>query len=62
MGGFGSAVLELLAELGHGGPARCLAVPDRLSSTATPTSSTHAFGLDAAGIVRAVRAAARREA
>jgi 1-deoxy-D-xylulose-5-phosphate synthase len=55
MGGFGGAVLELLAELGHQGPAHCLAVPDQLVEHGDPDQQTHAFGLDAEGIVRAVR-------
>jgi 1-deoxy-D-xylulose-5-phosphate synthase len=55
MGGFGSAVLELLAELGHDGPARCLAVPDRLIEHGDPDAQQHALGLDTEGIVRAVR-------
>jgi 1-deoxy-D-xylulose-5-phosphate synthase len=55
MGGFGSAVLELLAELGHTGPARCLAVPDVLIEHGDPDAQTRAMGLDAAGIARAVR-------
>jgi len=55
MGGFGSAVLELLAELGHSGPARCLAVPDVLVEHGDPDQQVHGFGLDAEGIARAVR-------
>jgi len=55
MGGFGSAVLELLAELGHAGPVRCLAVPDRLIEHGDPDAQQHDLGLDAEGIARAVR-------
>jgi 1-deoxy-D-xylulose-5-phosphate synthase len=55
MGGFGSAVLELLAELGHRGLARCLAVPDRLIEHGDPGRQERALGLDAEGIARAVR-------
>jgi 1-deoxy-D-xylulose-5-phosphate synthase len=55
MGGFGSGVLELLAELGHRGPVRCLAVPDVLVEHGDPDRQQSAFGLDAAGIARAVR-------
>jgi 1-deoxy-D-xylulose-5-phosphate synthase len=55
MGGFGSAVLELLAELGHTGPARCLAIPDVLIEHGDPDAQQHAIGLDAEGIARAVR-------
>ncbi|HEX2485961.1 MAG TPA: 1-deoxy-D-xylulose-5-phosphate synthase, partial [Myxococcota bacterium] len=55
LGGFGSGVLELLAELGHAGPVRCLAVPDELVEHGDPARQQAAFGLDAAGIARAVR-------
>jgi 1-deoxy-D-xylulose-5-phosphate synthase len=55
MGGFGSGVLELLSELGHSGPVRCLAVPDELVEHGDPGRQQAAFGLDAAGIARAVR-------
>jgi 1-deoxy-D-xylulose-5-phosphate synthase len=60
MGGFGSAVLELLAELGHGGRVRCLAVPDLLVEHGDPDRQQAAFGLDAPGIARAVRELVRR--
>jgi 1-deoxy-D-xylulose-5-phosphate synthase len=55
MGGFGGAVLELLAELGHRGPVRCIAVPDRLIEHGDPERQQRALGLDAEGIARAVR-------
>jgi 1-deoxy-D-xylulose-5-phosphate synthase len=55
MGGFGSAVLELLAEVGHKGPARCLAIPDVLIEHGDPDAQQRAVGLDAEGIARAVR-------
>jgi 1-deoxy-D-xylulose-5-phosphate synthase len=55
MGGFGSGVLELLAELGHGARVRCLAVPDLLVEHGDPDRQQAAFGLDAPGIARAVR-------
>jgi len=55
MGGFGSGVLELLAELGHAGRVRCLAVPDLLVEHGDPDRQQAAFGLDAPGIARAVR-------
>jgi len=55
MGGFGSAVLELLGELGHTGPVRCLAVPDVLVEHGDPDQQQHGFGLDTEGIARAVR-------
>ncbi len=55
MGGFGSAVLEALAEAGVVVPTRCLAVPDRLVEHGDPASQCHAMGLDAEGIARAAR-------
>jgi len=55
MAGFGSAVLELLAERGHRGPVRCLAVPDVLVEHGDPERQHAALGIDAHGIARAVR-------
>ena len=55
MGGFGSAVLEALAEAGVPLPTRCLAVPDRLVEHGDPGEILASLGLDADGIERAVR-------
>jgi 1-deoxy-D-xylulose-5-phosphate synthase len=55
MGGFGSAVLEALAEAGAPTPTRCLAVPDRLVEHGNPAVIAGSMGLDAEGIERAVR-------
>ena len=54
-GGFGSAVLEALAEAGVERPVRCLGVPDRLIEHADPKDVRAELGLDAPGIARAVR-------
>jgi 1-deoxy-D-xylulose-5-phosphate synthase len=61
MGGFGSAVLELLAEVGHRGAVRCLAVPDVLVEHGDPEKQQRELGLDAEGIARAVRQLLARE-
>jgi 1-deoxy-D-xylulose-5-phosphate synthase len=55
MGGFGSAVLEALAEAGAPTPTRCLAVPDRVIEHGNPGEISASLGLDADGIERAVR-------
>ncbi|MBW2313285.1 MAG: 1-deoxy-D-xylulose-5-phosphate synthase [Deltaproteobacteria bacterium] len=54
-GGFGSAVLEALAEAGVQRPVRCLGAPDRLIEHASPSDVRKEFQLDAAGIAQAVR-------
>jgi 1-deoxy-D-xylulose-5-phosphate synthase len=55
MGGFGSAVLELLACEGVAVNARVLAVSDRLVEHGDPAAQRRALGIDTAGIARAVR-------
>jgi 1-deoxy-D-xylulose-5-phosphate synthase len=62
-GGFGSAVMEALAEAGVVVPMRCLALPDRPIEQGDPTKQLAALGLDSAGIAAAARqlAAARRQ-
>jgi 1-deoxy-D-xylulose-5-phosphate synthase len=57
MGGFGGAVLELLAASGQQVSARCLGVPDRLVEHGDPAELLAGLGLDAPGIARAVREA-----
>jgi 1-deoxy-D-xylulose-5-phosphate synthase len=56
MGGFGSAVLEALAEAGVSLPVRCLGVPDRPVEHGDPDVQRAGFGLDRDGIALAVRA------
>jgi len=55
-GGFGSAVLELLAARGYRGAAACLGVPDCFLEHGDPRILREALGLDPAGIVRFIRA------
>jgi hypothetical protein len=54
-GGFGSAVLEALAEAGVAVPVHCLAIPDRVVEHGDPAAIRAALGLDADGIARAAR-------
>lgn len=54
-GGFGSAVMEVLAEAGVAVPLRALCVPDRFVEHGSPTAQLHAMGLDCAGIAAAAR-------
>jgi 1-deoxy-D-xylulose-5-phosphate synthase len=54
-GGFGTAVLEALAEAGVSVPVRCLGVPDALVEHGDPKQQRAAFRLDAAGIAAALR-------
>ncbi len=55
MGGFGGAVLELLADAGISVPTRCLAIPDRVIEHGDPGEIRAELGLDAAGIAAALR-------
>ncbi len=55
MGGFGSAVLELLAREGVVVPARVLAIPDQLVEHGDPDAQLQGMGLDAEGIAASVR-------
>jgi 1-deoxy-D-xylulose-5-phosphate synthase len=55
LGGFGSAVLETLAEAGVAVRVRALAVPDRVVDHGSSADQRAAFGLDPAGIAKAVR-------
>jgi 1-deoxy-D-xylulose-5-phosphate synthase len=55
MGGFGSAVLELLAREGAAPAVRCLAIPDQLVEQGDPEEQLADFGMDTPGIAQAVR-------
>jgi 1-deoxy-D-xylulose-5-phosphate synthase len=55
MGGFGSAVLELLAREGITVPVRTLALADRLHEHGSPAKQRSAARLDVPGIASAVR-------
>jgi len=54
LGGFGAAVLEVLADAGVQVPTRCLAIPDRIVEHGNRGAICAELGLDAAGIARAV--------
>ena len=53
MGGFGAAVLELLADEGVAVPVRCLAIPDELMEHGDTDVLLEKVGLDSKGIVEA---------
>ena len=50
MGGFGSAVLEFMAEHGYKNEVRILGIPDRLVEHGTPKELHHECGYDAVAI------------
>jgi len=56
VGGFGAAVLELLAETRVRIPTRCLGIPDRIVEHADPSALRSELALDADGIARAAAA------
>jgi 1-deoxy-D-xylulose-5-phosphate synthase len=58
-GGFGSAVLEALAQAGVAKPVHCLALPDRPIEHGDPAKQRAEAGLDVAGIARALRGLAQ---
>ncbi|MFA5517009.1 MAG: 1-deoxy-D-xylulose-5-phosphate synthase [Desulfuromonadales bacterium] len=56
-GGFGSAVLELLAAAGLPLPCQCLGLPDSFVEQGSQEELRARYGIDAAGIARSIRAA-----
>ena len=54
-GGFGSAVLEFMAQHGYKNQVRILGIPDRLVEHGTPKELHRECGYDAQGIAEAVR-------
>ena len=55
-GGFGSAVLELLAEKGITGvQVKRLGIPDEFVKHATQAEQRHKYGIDEEGIIRAIK-------
>jgi 1-deoxy-D-xylulose-5-phosphate synthase len=54
-GGFGSAVLEFMAEHGYKADVKILGIPDRLVEHGTPKQLYDEIGIDANGIAAAVR-------
>jgi 1-deoxy-D-xylulose-5-phosphate synthase len=61
-GGFGSAVLECLEEAGVTVPVKRLGIPDRFIEQGPQQRLREDLGLDAAGIIQAVKAVARPKA
>lgn len=55
MGGFGSAVLEFMAQHQYQATVKILGIPDRIVEHGTPKELHRECGYDAAGIVAAVR-------
>ena len=56
MGGFGSAVLELFEQMGiYDVQVKRLGVPDEFVAHATQAEQRSLYGIDEAGIIRAVR-------
>jgi 1-deoxy-D-xylulose-5-phosphate synthase len=53
-GGFGSAILEFMAEHGYKNEVKILGIPDRLVEHGSPKELHHECGYDAAGIRAAV--------
>ncbi len=54
-GGFGSAVLEFMAEHGYKNDLRMLGIPDKIVEHGTPKELHHECGYDTPAIVKAVR-------
>ncbi len=54
-GGLGSAVTEMLSDLGSAQHIRRLGVPDRFISQGTPAQLHHLCGFDADGIFQAIK-------
>jgi 1-deoxy-D-xylulose-5-phosphate synthase len=55
MGGFGSAILEFMAENGYKTDVRILGIPDRIVEHGSPKELHHECGYDAQAIAEAVR-------
>jgi 1-deoxy-D-xylulose-5-phosphate synthase len=55
LGGFGSAVLEFMAEHGYSAQVRILGIPDRIVEHGSLKELHKECGYDAAGIVEAAR-------
>ena len=54
-GGFGSAILEFMAENMYSSNIKCLGIPDRFIEHGTPQELYHEIGLDAEGIYNAIK-------
>ena len=60
-GGFGSAILEFMAENGYRADVRILGIPDRIVEHGSPRELHRECGYDAQGIAEAVREMSRQE-
>ncbi|HAO46853.1 MAG TPA: 1-deoxy-D-xylulose-5-phosphate synthase, partial [Chitinophagaceae bacterium] len=58
VGGFGSAVLEFMNEHGYQAAVQMLGIPDRLVEHGTPKQLYDEIGIDANGIMNAIRSMA----
>jgi 1-deoxy-D-xylulose-5-phosphate synthase len=54
-GGFGSAILEFMAQYGYKNEVRILGIPDSIVEHGTPKELHHECGFDATAIADAVR-------
>jgi 1-deoxy-D-xylulose-5-phosphate synthase len=54
-GGFGSAILEFMAEHGYQSKITIMGIPDRLVEHGTPKELYREIGLDAEGIATKIR-------
>jgi 1-deoxy-D-xylulose-5-phosphate synthase len=61
VGGFGSAVLEFMAEHGYKADLKIMGIPDRLVEHGTPRQLYEEIGIDANGIAQAVKAMMRNK-
>ena len=55
IGGFGSAVLEFMAEHNYNAEVKMLGIPDRLVEHGTPKQLYDEIGIDANAIVKTLR-------
>jgi len=55
LGGFGSAILEFMNAHGYNAEVKILGIPDRLVEHGTPRQLYDEIGIDANGIVNAIR-------
>jgi 1-deoxy-D-xylulose-5-phosphate synthase len=53
-GGFGSAVLEFMADNGYSLPVKRVGIPNQFVEHGSPAELYHMLGMDAAGIAKAI--------
>ena len=54
-GGFGSAVLELMADNGYSLPVKRIGIPNQFVEHGSPAELYHMLGMDAEGIAKAIK-------